>query len=315
MARCSLHFFLHGYGEAMPLIINNEPIPDELLHEEFQIIKAHYESMGSVSCCERDPEFRGSARENVVARVLLNQEAERRFPEVGDAEVQAALGRLLEEHGGAEAFCQKLGIDSAEDPRVLGDIVSGLRLDKLLFAAWGPLDDPAETELRAFYEEHLSDYLTDERVRALHIFKQVEKVEDREKIYEELRDVRRRVRSGEDFETMAIAHTDKEDKLVDLGYFRRGEFMDEFDLIAFSLEEGEISPVFASHWGFHLAKITGREPKVPKPFESVREAVKERFLADQKQRKTRELVDQLRAAADIQDLRRPDGEGEPAHGH
>ena len=59
----------------MPLIINGESVPDGLVEQEFEGIKAHYERMGAMSCCERDPEFRGYARENVVARVLINQEA------------------------------------------------------------------------------------------------------------------------------------------------------------------------------------------------------------------------------------------------
>ncbi len=284
----------------MPLSINDEIIPDELLQEEFQVIKAHYERMGSVSCCERDAEFRGYARENVIARVLLNQEAERRFPKVDEAEVADALDRLLVEHGGADAFCNKLGLASVEDPLVRQDLVCGLRLDKLLLETWGPLADPAGAELEAFYESNLQDYLTEERVRALHIFKQVEKVEDRESIYDLLRGLRRRAREGEDFEAMALEHTDKEDKLVDLGFFRRGEFMDEFDLIAFSMEEGEVTPVFASHWGFHLAKIIGREPRVPRPFGEVRVEVQERWMAERKQQKTRALVETLRQKAKIE---------------
>ena len=63
----------------MPLTINGQTISDELLEREFEGIKAHYERLGAMSCCERDDEFRGYARENVTARALINQEAERCF--------------------------------------------------------------------------------------------------------------------------------------------------------------------------------------------------------------------------------------------
>ena len=56
----------------MPLTINSESIPEELLQEEFQAIKSHYENMGAMSCCERDPEFREYARENVAATLADN---------------------------------------------------------------------------------------------------------------------------------------------------------------------------------------------------------------------------------------------------
>jgi parvulin-like peptidyl-prolyl isomerase len=130
----------------------------------------------------------------------------------------------------------------------------------------------------------------------------VEKAEDREGVYDGLRKIRREARSGADFDALGLAHTDKEDKLVDLGWFGRGEFSDEFDLILFSLEIGEVSPVFASHWGFHLAKVTGRENPEPRPFEEVREEVRQRYLAELRQEKTREYVEELKKAALIEEI-------------
>ncbi|MBP7950669.1 MAG: peptidylprolyl isomerase [Verrucomicrobiales bacterium] len=286
----------------MPLCINDEPIPDALLEEEFQVIKAQHERMGAVSCCERDPEFRDYARENVIARVLLNQEAERRHPAVEEAEVTSALAKIAEEAGGAAALCERLGVTALDDPLLRQDVLSGLRLDKLLAEEWGADLTPDEETLRAFHRKHAEHFLTDERVRALHIFKRVEKVEDRETTYQLLRSLRKRARAGEDFEQLALEHTDKEDKLVDLGYFKRGEFMEEFDFIAFSLETGELSPVFASHWGFHLAKIIGREERELKPHEEVAQEVLELYRTEKKQQITRALVNDLKSRAKIEQV-------------
>ena len=61
----------------MPLIINGRPIDDSVLDAEFSQIKSYHERMSNVSCCERDSEFRQTARENVVGRVLLTEEAVR----------------------------------------------------------------------------------------------------------------------------------------------------------------------------------------------------------------------------------------------
>ncbi|MBT3615260.1 MAG: hypothetical protein HN524_04670, partial [Verrucomicrobia bacterium] len=61
----------------MPLVINGQTIDDAVIDQEFSAIKAHYESLGSMSCCERDGEFRGYARDNITFRVLLTQEAQR----------------------------------------------------------------------------------------------------------------------------------------------------------------------------------------------------------------------------------------------
>ncbi len=283
----------------MPLTINGETVPDDLLEQEFEGIKAHYERMGSMSCCGRDEEFRGYARENLSARVLINQEAERRFPVITEGEVDEALERLVAAEGGRAAFFAHAGLTEADEPMVRQEVAAGLRVDRLMTELWGAETAPDEAAERAFYEAHVEDYLSTEEVRAIHLFKQVEKVEDRSPLYDKLRELRRQARAGADFVALAQEHTDKEDKQVDLGFFRRGEFMEEFDLIVFSLEEGEVGPVFASHWGFHLVKLMERRPALPHPFAEVQEEVRGRLVAEHRSRSTRELVDRLKAAAEI----------------
>lgn len=283
----------------MTLTINGESIPDDLLEQEFEGIKAHYERMGAMSCCGRDEEFRGYARENVTARVLINQEAERRFPDITAEEIEAALQRLIDAEGGRAAFFAHAGLAESEEPMVRREVAAGLRVDRLMTEVWGGATATGEAAGHAFYEAHLTDYLTTEEVHARHLFKQVEKVEDRETCYELMRNLRREARSGGDFSALALAHTDKEDKQVDLGFFRRGEFMEEFDLIVFSLEEGEVSPVFASHWGFHLVQLVARRAPEPRSFEAVKEDVLARLEVEHRSLTTRALVDRLKAAAVI----------------
>ncbi|MDB6071664.1 MAG: cbf2 [Verrucomicrobiales bacterium] len=289
--------------------INGEVIPDDLLEQEFETIKAHYERMGAMSCCGRDGEFREYARENVTARVLINQEAERRFPDISEEEVDAAVQRLIDHEGGRAAFFAHAGLTEEDEPMVRQEVAAGLRVDRLMSEVWGVENSPdsdagaraaaAEQAERLFYANHLTDYMSPEEVRALHLFKQVEKVEDRDSCYELMRGLRRQARAGGDFGELALANTDKEDKQVDLGFFRRGEFMEEFDLIVFSLEEGEVSPVFASHWGFHLVKLVERRSPGPLGLEAVREDVRQRLETEHRSVTTRALVDRLKAAAEI----------------
>ncbi len=286
----------------MALIINGETVPGELINEEFQSIKAQYERMSRVSCCERDPEFRGYAKDNLIARMLLNQEAERRFPDISEEEISAAVDRVMAEHGGRDAFFHNVGLTPEQEPLVREDARAGIRVDRLMKEVWGDESaGPPEAAQRAWYDAHQNEFMTVEEVSALHLFKHVEKAEDREGIYNLLRGLRTQAKDGADFKSLALEHTDKEDKLVDLGWFKRGEFMEEFDLIIFSLDVGETSPVFASHWGFHLAQVTGWRPPVPIPFEEVQAAVIERMTAEHRQIATQAFVAELRAKADIRD--------------
>src|SRR5437879_1204618 len=83
----------------MSLIINSKTIDEDVVYAEFSSIKGYFESLGNVSCCERDEEFRGYAKQNIIARVLLAEEAERRIPPPPDSAIDAAIDSIKQEQG------------------------------------------------------------------------------------------------------------------------------------------------------------------------------------------------------------------------
>ena len=285
----------------MPLVVNGQRVEDAVLHAEFANIKAYFESLGNVSCCERNDEFRGYARQNVIARVLLAQEAANAHPPVPEAEVDEAIAKLKEEHGGEQRFFQSIGAGAEQMDVIRRDVEANLRVRNMLERLGAGDPPPTDAELRDYYERNIDAYKSAEEVRASHILKAPSRGEQRETAYQELRVVRQQLLEGADFDTLAKAHSDKADDHIDLGFFKRGELAEEFELVAFSMQVGEISPVFASPFGVHLVKLTERKPAAPKPFDEVHDQVREHVLADRQQDATRKLVEQLQAKAVIED--------------
>ncbi len=67
-----------------------------------------------------------------------------------------------------------------------------------------------------------------------------------------------RVRAGEDFATLATEHSQDPGSAEaggDLGWFRRGLMVDEFDEAAFSLLEGGISDIVETDFGYHIILV------------------------------------------------------------
>jgi hypothetical protein len=285
----------------MALIINGEEIDDEIVESEFRTVKSHYERLLQVACCERDQEFRGYAKDNLVSRVLLNQAAVARYPEVADEEVTSRLTRLIEEAGGEDAFYMNIGMPYKDETVVRANVAGGVRLDKMLAETYQPEPTFTDEELRAFYDSHQELYLTEEEVRAAHITKSLQGAKSRTEVYDSLRELRKTLLSGADFLTVAEAQRTEEQQQIDLGWFKRGEFMEEFETIAFSMNEGEISPVFTTQLGFHICTLLGRKPATPKPFEEVKEAVRQRLLEEHRDSKFNALLAELKAAAQIED--------------
>ena len=291
----------------MALIINGEHIDDEIIEAEFRDIKGWHERTLQVACCERDPEFRASAKENISSRVLLGQEARRAFPDVSDADVDLRLEKLIAEAGGEQEFYFKIGMPVADKSAIRENLASGVRLDKLLQQTYAPEPTPSETDIRAAYEAQKDTlYLTEEEVHAAHITKNLQGATNRKDVYQAMRQIRRQLLDGADFMQLAQEHRLDEQQQIDLGWFKRGEFMEEFETIAFSLEKGEISPVFTTQLGFHICTLLGRKEPQPKPFDEVRDQVANSIIEEHRDAKFHLLVTQLRDAAKIEDTDPPD---------
>ncbi len=257
----------------MPLIINGQSVEDGIVEGEFAEIKAYFERLGNISCCERDPEFRGYARENIIARVLLAQEAQRAIAPVAEADVDAALAKLQEAHGGESGFYAAIGGTPEQLAAVRRNVEGDLRVRKMIEDRCEEEPTPDEESLRRYYDEHIALFMTAEEVRASHILKAPKRGENRAGAYDSLRPVRQQLLAGADFDGLARVHSEKADEHIDLGFFKRGELPEEFEVVAFSMNVGEVSPVFGSSYGYHLIKVTDHKPSVPKPFEAVREEV------------------------------------------
>ncbi len=285
----------------MALIVNGEEIEDEIIENEFRTIKGHYERTLQVACCERDPEFRSMAKDNLASRIIIQQEAVKRFPEVADEDVKNRLAKLIEQAGGEDQFLMNIGMPQRDDALLHAQVSNGVRMDKMMAAVYAPEPDPTEAEMRAWYEANIKYFLTDEEVRASHISMNLSGAKSRVEVYALMRELRGKARAGADFDALAEEHNSNKETPPDLGWFKRGEFMEEFEAIAFSMDENEVSPVFTTQLGFHLCKLTGRKPAVPKPFDEVKDEVRHRMLEQHRDEKFNTFVDELKKAAKIED--------------
>jgi parvulin-like peptidyl-prolyl isomerase len=285
----------------MALIVNGEEIDDEIIEGEFRTIKGHFERTLQVACCERDPEFRTMAKDNIASRILLQQEAIKRVPDVTDEAVENRISKLIEQAGGEEQFYMQIGMPVGDKSMIHEQVSNGVRMDQMMQAVYAPEPEPTEEEMRKHYEENLKLYLTDERIRVSHISLNLSGAKSRIEVYNLMRELREKALAGGDFDALGAEHNSNKDTPPDLGWFKRGEFMEEFEAIAFSMSKGEISPVFVTQLGFHIAKLTDREPAVPKPFDEVKEIVRLRIIEQHKDEKFNTFVEDLKKAAKIVD--------------
>ena len=148
-----------------------------------------------------------------------------------------------------------------------------------------------DEDLEAFYRQNISRYSMPEQRRARHILIKTS-AEDSEDVLAEKRNMALQVlelaKSGEDFAELAKQYSEGPTgpRGGDLGAFTRGRMVKPFEDAAFSLNEGEISDIVETQFGFHIIKLEKIEPANTKPLEEVKDEIAAQLQAQ----KSRELA-------------------------
>ena len=87
----------------------------------------------------------------------------------------------------------------------------------------------------------------------------------------------------------------------DLGFFRRGVMVPEFERAAFTLPLGGVSEPIRTKFGWHVIKVDERRTIPPKPFEEVKDQLREKLLRGQLEKYTEQYIQELRAQAVVEE--------------
>ncbi|QEK11078.1 hypothetical protein FQB35_01125 [Crassaminicella thermophila] len=104
-----------------------------------------------------------------------------------------------------------------------------------------------DKKLEEYYEKHKEKY-TKDRAKASHILVEKE---------EEAKDILKKIKAGEDFEELAKKYSKDPGSAAqggNLGVFPKGMMVPEFEKVAFSLKDGEVSEPVKTQFGYHIIK-------------------------------------------------------------
>lgn len=293
----------------MPIRVNGECVDQELINQEFSQIKSWHEQRSQVSCCDRDDEFLAQAKANVIGQILLNQKAKMIVDELSESEIDEAMDQLKKDCGGEAAFLAQIGTRHEDMARVREQVIQRSKVEKLIQKVCTPNESHSDQQLQAYYHSHPQSYTSEARVKAMHIYKSFRQSEDKDALFQECCEKREALIGGADFAQIAKSFSDKPAEEVDLGWFKRGELLDEFEFVTFSMQIGEISPVFASYHAFHIAKLTDKEPARLAPFCDVKQKVAEDFCREEQTRILDAYIESLRKNAKVEEC--PDETNDP----
>jgi peptidyl-prolyl cis-trans isomerase D len=144
-----------------------------------------------------------------------------------------------------------------------------------------------EADLKAYYDEHINEFLQGEQASARHILiRLAPDATEAQQGEAELRasGVANIARSGADFAALATEQSEdpgSKELGGDLGWFGRGSMVSEFEDAVFSAKPGDIVGPIKSQFGYHIIKVEGFRPEHQQPFEEVQEQIRFRVLEGQ----------------------------------
>ncbi|MBX5496428.1 MAG: peptidylprolyl isomerase [Bryobacteraceae bacterium] len=281
----------------MALVVNGEYVEDSLIREEANAMRPRLqEEMEGEDPVVIEMRLREWARENVIERVLLRQAA------LADPEPipQDLLDRTVEEIRSQTPG--QSGCLFPQQDQLRREIEIRLRIDRLLGRLTAKLSPPRNKEITEYYKKHRENFYFPEMVHAAHIVKNVDEVTDEATALAAIRQAQQELQQGVSFEEVADKHSDCPGRGGDLGFFPRGQMVEEFESVVFSMKPGEVSDIFRSPFGFHIAKIYEIRPEGYFPLQEVRAQIEEALYAEKRRRVVEQYLDKLRAQADVQNV-------------
>lgn len=228
-------------GQALP------QDPALLARLQTQILESKVDELLILQAAERDSTIRVDPRQ---VETLVQREIQRIEAAIGG---RLALERALQQDGLTLQQYREILARRFRRQGYIGQYVTRVRQDRAAPAV-------TDAQVRAFFEENRAQF--DNRPAAV-TFRQIvvaPKASDtaRARARATAEEVLRLARSGEDFAQLARRFSNDPGSAQqggDLGWFRRGDMVNEFERAAFSLRAGQISDIVESPFGFHVIKL------------------------------------------------------------
>ncbi len=288
------------------ILVNNEPIPPSAIeHELSRLVQFYAQHMPEEELRNQLDILRQRAVEQAIGSKLLFQEAEKLNIEVPNDDIDKSLYAMAKQLGGMQKLKDQLKKQNLTEELFREQIRRGRRVDILVERVVSEVAaEPTEEECRDHFEAHKEEYTKPERVLAQHILitpadsSDAAKQEAREKLIA----IRERVLNGADFGDEASAHSacPSGKNGGSLGWFSRGMMVPPFENAAFSMNDGEVSDIIETQFGFHIILKTDHEEATGADFDDAKDNIRDFLYHTKRGEALAKHVSELRQAAKVE---------------
>jgi parvulin-like peptidyl-prolyl isomerase len=285
----------------MAFYVNDRAIKEEEIKSEMERMRPQYEQATTdMEADAKEKQLYDWSRENIVERVLIEQ-ASANVIEVSDEELDTTFQAVANEQGGKQAFFNQAGIDPEKEEDFKQELLSRMKVEKLIQQITATAKDPSDKQIQKQYDMNPEQYTIPEMVRAAHIVKHMTPESDAAAAKKEIEAIAAELAETGNFEEIAGRNSDCPENAGDLGYFPRGQMVQEFEDVIFAMAPGDISDVFQTQFGLHIAKLNDRRPSILCPLSDVKEAIVKDLGQANQQKEIEKFIDAEKAKAVIEE--------------
>lgn len=275
----------------MKITINGELVAQQVIEQELQNQKRQNPHLN-------ENQLNVAAQQSIIDWTVIRQEAKKTISTIPAALIDNEYAKLLEQHGGEEQFFKNFELTAKDVPKIKADIEQNIKISQFLQKLAGDAEEPSEAEIAYYYKKHEQDFTIPEQIHAAHVEMKPNPANPAV-AYNEMKDIRQKLLQGGDFAKIANDFSSCQDEGGDLGWFAPGHMVEGFDAIVFSMNIGEISPIFLTEFGYHIATIYEKKPAQLKPLDEVREEILDRLKTEKGDELIGKWVDEQKEKADI----------------
>lgn len=295
-------------AETIVATVNGEPIPQQAVDFELQRLIHFYQQQGMPEHQIRQQldTLRARALEQAIGTKLLIDEARRLDIPVSGEELDAQFETYVQQFGGdREKLVKAIEAQGMTVEGFKQELRQGAMINKLIDRVCADAPQPTEEDIKAHYEAHKDEYVTQDRVLAQHILVKPDsdKPEDKAAAKAKLETIRNRIVNGEStFADEAKAHSDcpsGKSNGGSLGWFGRGMMVKPFEDVAFTLALNTVSDILETQFGYHIIVKTGEEKGHTPTLDEIHDKVRDFLFHTARGQAVSDHVAELRAKADV----------------
>jgi len=216
--------------------------------------------------------------DNFIRHALLKQHAVKKTGAVPERRIENELKRLKQNYPNDAEFQRMCRVNGTTEEAIRKEIEESLKIELFIRELTKHVPPPPMHIMKKYYERERKVSMKPKEIHAAHIVKKIDP-ENPEKVYNEMLQIRKQLLDGNDFAEVADKYSSCNDEGGDLGYFSRGKMVEEFDVILFSMNIGEVSPVFQTPFGYHIATVYDIKAPERLSFEECEDEIREEIVA------------------------------------